>query len=97
LIVDHSSFQLYKVARGDHTFWIPGFGTPLSVLVRFGGKAIADFTGLPTACRCVPSVRPLFWPSQVRMSVINSHLRAVVDRFRAHETPSRPRRHLLLR
>jgi hypothetical protein len=55
VIVDHSSFQLYKVARRDHTFWIPGFGTPLSVLARFRGKAIADFTGSP----------PRGWPSRV--------------------------------
>jgi hypothetical protein len=50
-VVDHISFQLYKLARNDHAYWIPGFGAPLSVVARFGNKALADFTG-PHGPRC---------------------------------------------
>ena len=61
-IVDHGSFQLYKAARGDHVFWIPGVGTPLSVLFRFGGKFVADFTG-PRCCCHLLKTLPSFQPA----------------------------------
>ncbi len=48
-VVDHVALQLYKLVRGDLVYWIPGFGFPLSSLVRFAVKVIVDFTGKPFA------------------------------------------------
>jgi hypothetical protein len=45
LLADHCGLILYKLARGDLVYWIPGFGVPLSVLARFSVKVIVDFTG----------------------------------------------------
>jgi hypothetical protein len=45
LLADHCGLILYKLARGDLIYWIPGFSVPLFVLVRFGAKVITDFTG----------------------------------------------------
>ncbi len=44
-VIDHVMFQLYKVARRDFIYWIPGFGGALSLFARFMGKTISDFTG----------------------------------------------------
>jgi hypothetical protein len=53
-IVDHAAFLLYKLARGDLAYWIPGFGHPLSLFLRLLVKVIVDFTGtfsgLSTPC-----------------------------------------------
>jgi hypothetical protein len=54
VFIDHSSFQLYKVARNDQIYWIPGLGIPISILARFGNKAIADFTGSVPRCSYQP-------------------------------------------
>jgi hypothetical protein len=35
LFSDHSGLILYKLARGDLIFWLPGLGWPVSVLARF--------------------------------------------------------------
>jgi hypothetical protein len=43
LVGDHILYQLYLALRGDHRFWRPGASVPLSVLVRFIEKVIADF------------------------------------------------------
>jgi hypothetical protein len=45
LLSDHCGLILYKLARGDLVHWIPGFGVPMSMLVRFIVKVIVDFTG----------------------------------------------------
>jgi hypothetical protein len=45
LLVDHCVLILYKLARGDLIYWIPGLGVPLSVLSRFIVKVVTDFTG----------------------------------------------------
>ncbi len=45
LLADHCGLILYKLARGDLLYWVPGFGVSLSMLMRFGVKVIADFTG----------------------------------------------------
>jgi hypothetical protein len=45
LLADHCGLVLYKLARGDLVYWIPGFGVLLSVLARFVVKVIVDFTG----------------------------------------------------
>jgi hypothetical protein len=45
LLADHCSFILYKLARGDLVYWIPGLGVSLSMLARFVVKVIVDFTG----------------------------------------------------
>jgi hypothetical protein len=45
LLADHYGLILYKLARGDLVYWIPGFGVSLSVLARFMVKVIVDFTG----------------------------------------------------
>jgi hypothetical protein len=45
LLADHCGLILYKLARGDLVYWIPGLGVSLSVLIRFGVKVIVDFTG----------------------------------------------------
>jgi hypothetical protein len=45
ILADHCGLILYKLARGDLVYWMPGLGVSLSLLVRFGVKVIADFTG----------------------------------------------------
>jgi hypothetical protein len=45
LIADHCALILYKLARGDLVYWVPGFGVSLSVLERFMVKVVTDFTG----------------------------------------------------
>jgi hypothetical protein len=45
LLADHCGLILYKLARGDLVYWVPGLGVPLSMLIRFGVKVIVDFTG----------------------------------------------------
>jgi hypothetical protein len=45
LLADHCGLILYKLARGDLVYWIPRAGAPLSILIRFVVKVIADFTG----------------------------------------------------
>jgi hypothetical protein len=50
LLADHTGFILYKLARGDLIYWVPGLGFPVSVLARFMAKVVADFTGL-VQCR----------------------------------------------
>jgi hypothetical protein len=45
LLADHCGLILYKLARGDLVYWIPGFGVSLSMLTRFVVKVIVDFTG----------------------------------------------------
>jgi hypothetical protein len=54
VVIDHCSFQLYKLARSDHIYWIPGLGIPISILARFGNKALADFTGSVPRCPYQP-------------------------------------------
>ena len=44
-VVDHAAFQLYKLARSDLAYWIPGFGLPFSSFVRSCIKVLVDFTG----------------------------------------------------
>jgi hypothetical protein len=46
LLADHTGFILYKLARGDLIYWVPGLGIPMSMLARFMAKVVADFTGL---------------------------------------------------
>jgi hypothetical protein len=50
LLADHTGFILYKLARSDLIYWVPGFGFPMSMLFRFLAKVVADFTGL-VQCR----------------------------------------------
>jgi hypothetical protein len=45
LLADHCGLILYKLARGDLVYWIPGLGVFLSMLARFIVKVIVDFTG----------------------------------------------------
>ncbi len=45
LLADHCGLILYKLARGDLVYWIPGFGVSLSALARFIAKVITDVTG----------------------------------------------------
>jgi hypothetical protein len=45
VLSDHSGLILYKLARGDLIFWLPGLGWPVSVLARFVVKVVTDFTG----------------------------------------------------
>ncbi len=58
LLADHCGFILYKLARGDLVYWIPGLGAPLSVLARFVAKVIVDFTGYAGVSN-LPSVSAL--------------------------------------
>jgi hypothetical protein len=50
LLADHTGFILYKLARRDLIYWVPGLGIPISVLARFIAKVVTDFTGL-VQCR----------------------------------------------
>ena len=50
LLADHTGFILYKLARRDLIYWVPGFGFFVSMLFRFLAKVVADFTGL-VQCR----------------------------------------------
>jgi hypothetical protein len=45
LFSDHCGLILYKLARRDLIYWVPGLGWPVSMLVRIGGKVVVDFTG----------------------------------------------------
>jgi hypothetical protein len=45
LLSDHCGLILYKLARGDLIYWVPGLGWALSMLARFGAKVVVDFTG----------------------------------------------------
>jgi hypothetical protein len=45
LLADHCGLILYKLARGDLVYWVPGLGVSLSMLTRFGAKVTVDFTG----------------------------------------------------
>ena len=58
LLAEHCGLILYKLARGDLVYWIPGLGVSLSVLIRFALKVIVDFTGYARSHRS-----PWFPPS----------------------------------
>jgi hypothetical protein len=45
LLSDHCGLILYKLARGDLIYWVPGWGWAMATLMRFGGKVVVDFTG----------------------------------------------------
>jgi hypothetical protein len=45
LLSDHCFLILYKLARGDLIYWVPGWGRAMATLMRFGGKVVVDFTG----------------------------------------------------
>ncbi len=44
-VADHLAFQLLKLACNDFIYWAPGVGGIVSLLARFCGKVVADFTG----------------------------------------------------
>ena len=44
---------VYKAARRDLVYWVPGFGVPMSLLVLFGVKVFTDSTA------CVQCRHPL--------------------------------------
>jgi hypothetical protein len=46
LLADHGGLILYKLARGDLIYWVPGLGVPLSLLARFVVKVVTDFSGM---------------------------------------------------
>jgi hypothetical protein len=55
LLSDHCGFMVYKLARRDLIYWVPGLGWGLSMLARFIVKVVVDFTGYafpiwPTPC-----------------------------------------------
>jgi hypothetical protein len=45
LLSDHCGLILYKLARGDLIYYVPGWGWLMSMLARFMAKVIMDFTG----------------------------------------------------
>jgi hypothetical protein len=45
LLSDHCGLILYKLARADLIYWLPGLGWPLSILGRIIVKVVTDFTG----------------------------------------------------
>jgi hypothetical protein len=45
LLSDHCGLILYKLARGDLIYWVPGLGWAMATLMRFGSKVVVDFTG----------------------------------------------------
>jgi hypothetical protein len=45
LLSDHCGFILYKLARGDLIYWLPGLGWPFSIFARCLAKVVTDFTG----------------------------------------------------
>jgi hypothetical protein len=45
LLSDHCCLILYKLARGDLIYFVPGLGWPVSMLARFMAKVVMDFTG----------------------------------------------------
>jgi hypothetical protein len=53
LLADHCGLILYKLARGDLVYWIPGLGVSLSMLARSMVKVIVDFTGYARS-HCTP-------------------------------------------
>ncbi len=44
-VVDHAAFQLLKRSMGDFSYWVPQTSAPISVVFRFIGKTVTDFTG----------------------------------------------------
>ena len=45
LLSDHCGLILYKLARGDLIYFVPGLGWPLAMLARIIVKVVVDFTG----------------------------------------------------
>jgi hypothetical protein len=45
LLSDHCGLILYKLARGDLIYWVPGLGWPISTFARCLVKVVTDFTG----------------------------------------------------
>jgi hypothetical protein len=41
---DHIMYQLYRIARGDYLFFLPGFNAPLSIIWRVLEKTVVDYT-----------------------------------------------------
>jgi hypothetical protein len=46
ILADYCGLLLYKLARNDLIYWVPGFGFGLSIIARFMCKVVTDFTGL---------------------------------------------------
>ncbi len=46
ILADHCGLLLYKLARNDLIYWVPGFGFGLSIIARIMCKVVTDFTGL---------------------------------------------------
>ncbi len=46
MVVDHAAFQLLKLSMGnDFFYWMPRSGPMITVIFRFIGKTVTDFTG----------------------------------------------------
>jgi hypothetical protein len=51
LLSDHCGLILYKLARGDLIYFVPGLGWPVSMLARIVAKVVTDFTGYAVCFR----------------------------------------------
>ncbi len=93
LLADHCGLILYKLARGDLVYWIPGLGVPLSMLFRFAVKVIVDFTGYARSHRT-----PWFPPSNRSQRFLHTNdERFALWQLCSFPQPARAGRHLLLR
>jgi hypothetical protein len=94
LLADHCGLILYKLARGDLVYWVPGLGVPLSMLIRFSVKVIVDFTGY--ACRSQPALG--FRPHTGRsLFICANNTSFAVRQFCSFPPPAGAGWHLLLR
>jgi hypothetical protein len=55
LLSDHCGLILYKLARADLIWWVPGIGWPVSMLARIVVKVVVDFTGYADHFRPQPA------------------------------------------
>jgi hypothetical protein len=86
LLADHCGLILYKLARGDLIYWVPGWGWPMSLLARFVAKVIVDFTGYAIH---LPATGLAYM----------CHTRLILSMLQLHPVspPARVGRHLFLR
>jgi hypothetical protein len=92
LLADHCGLILYKLARGDLVYWVPGLGVPLSLLAWFALKVITDFTGY---ARSQPARG--FRPHTGRsLSICANNMRLALRQVCTFPLPAGLGRHLLL-
>jgi hypothetical protein len=79
LLFDHCGLILYKLARGDLIYWVPGVGWPVSMLARFMAKVVMDFTGyaIHSPATGLTSCHTVYYPLAALAVSYKTNLRCV--------------------